>query len=105
MATINVLSIAGDRSQVQSRTGVSVMEALRDAGHDELLALCGGCCSCATCHVHIAPDFFGRLPAMSSDEDDLLDSSDHRTAYSRLSCQIVMSDAIDGLELQIAPED
>jgi len=105
MPTINVISTAGERSAVQTRTGVSVMEALRDAGHDELLALCGGCCSCATCHVHIAPDYFEMLPAMTSDEDDLLDSSDHRTSYSRLSCQIVIDDALDGLELQIAPED
>lgn len=105
MLIINVTSTAGERSIVQSRTGVSVMEALRDAGHDELLALCGGCCSCATCHVQIAPEYFERLPAMTSDEDDLLDSSDHRTDYSRLSCQIVLDDTLDGLELQIAPED
>ena len=105
MATINVISSEGERSQVETRTGVSLMEVLRDAGHDELLALCGGCCSCATCHVHVAPEFFDRLPAMTSDEDDLLDSSDHRTPYSRLSCQIVIEDSLDGLELQIAPED
>ena len=64
------------------------MEVIRDAGIDELLALCGGCCSCATCHVHVDPDFAARLPPMSEDENDLLDSSDDRDETSRLSCQI-----------------
>ena len=64
------------------------MEAIRDNGFDELLALCGGCCSCATCHVHVDPEFFGKLPPISEDEDDLLDSSGDRDEYSRLGCQI-----------------
>jgi 2Fe-2S ferredoxin len=81
------------------------MEAIRDAGIDELLALCGGCCSCATCHVFVDPDFADLLPTMTEDENDLLDSSDHRTAASRLSCQIPLSAALDGLAVRIAPED
>jgi 2Fe-2S ferredoxin len=81
------------------------MEIIRDSGFDELLALCGGCCSCATCHVYADPSFAGALPAMSEDENDLLDSSDHRTGESRLSCQIAFSEALDGLRVTIAPED
>ncbi len=81
------------------------MEALRDGGIDELLALCGGCCSCATCHVRIASEYLARLPAMTTDESDLLDSSDHRTAQSRLSCQIIISDDLEGMKVEIAPED
>ena len=81
------------------------MEAIRDNGFDELLALCGGCCSCATCHVHVDPEFADLLPAMTGDEDDLLDSSDDRDATSRLSCQIPFSDALDGLRVRIAEED
>jgi 2Fe-2S ferredoxin len=80
------------------------MEAIRDHGVDELLALCGGCCSCATCHVYVDRDFVAALPPMSSDEDDLLDSSDVRDDRSRLSCQIVLNDALDGLRVTIAPE-
>ncbi|NWK99061.1 ferredoxin [Sphingobium lactosutens] len=89
---------------VESRE-VSVMEAIRDAGIDEVLALCGGCCSCATCHVHVDEDWFEKLPPMTDDEGDLLDSSDHRTATSRLSCQLPFSQALDGLRVTIAPED
>jgi 2Fe-2S ferredoxin len=81
------------------------MEALRDGGHDELLALCGGCCSCATCHVYIAPEFLGLLPAMSEDENELLDSTSFRKENSRLSCQIKLTDAYNGLRATIAPED
>ena len=85
--------------------GQTVMEAIRDNGFDELLALCGGCCSCATCHVHVDPAFADKLPAMSEDEDDLLESSDHRNETSRLSCQIEFTSDLDGLKVQIAPED
>lgn len=81
------------------------MEAIRDEGIDELMALCGGCCSCATCHVHIDAAFADKLPAMSADEDDLLDSSDHRDATSRLSCQIPMTEALAGMTVRIAEED
>jgi ferredoxin, 2Fe-2S len=81
------------------------MEIIRENGFDELLALCGGCCSCATCHVHVDDAFLGALPPMTDDENDLLDSSDHRSPASRLSCQIQMTEALDGLLVAIAPED
>jgi len=90
---------------IDAPAGLSVMEVIRDNGFDELLALCGGCCSCATCHVYVDPDFADVLPAMTEDENDLLDSSDHRNDTSRLSCQVVLSDALDGLRVTIAPED
>ncbi len=81
------------------------MEIIRDAGVDELLALCGGCCSCATCHVHVSPDSLSRLEPMSEDENDLLESSSGRDTTSRLSCQISFSAALDGLAVTIAAED
>lgn len=81
------------------------MEALRDNGLDELLALCGGCASCTTCHVYVDPDSAGDLPPLSEDENDLLDSSDHRTDRSRLSCQIPLTGALDGIRVVIALED
>jgi 2Fe-2S ferredoxin len=70
-----------------------------------LLALCGGCCSCATCHVHVGEEWLGRLLPMGADEDDLLDSSSYRGPDSRLSCQIEFGEALDGLTVTIAPED
>jgi 2Fe-2S ferredoxin len=81
------------------------MEVIRDNGFDELMALCGGCCSCATCHVFIDAGFADKVPTMSEDENDLLDSTDSRNDQSRLSCQIPVSDALDGLTVTIAPED
>lgn len=105
MPKLIVITREGEESVLEAAAGLSVMEAIRDNGIDELLALCGGCCSCATCHVHVDPAFKDALPAMSADENDLLDSSDHRDAYSRLSCQISMSDALDGLKVTIAEED
>jgi 2Fe-2S ferredoxin len=105
MPKLIVVTREGEELTFEGETGLSVMEIIRDNGVDELLALCGGCCSCATCHVHVAADFDGPLPPMGEDENDLLDSSDHRNAQSRLSCQIPFTEALDGLRVTIAPED
>ncbi|WP_156679193.1 2Fe-2S iron-sulfur cluster-binding protein [Sphingomonas profundi] len=105
MPKLIVVTREGEESTIEGETGLSVMEVIRDAGIDELLALCGGCCSCATCHVHVDQAWADKLPAMSEDENDLLDSSDHRTEESRLSCQLPFGDALDGLRVTIAPED
>ena len=105
MPKLIVVNRAGDETVVEATAGLSVMEAIRDNGFDELLALCGGCCSCATCHIFVDPAFADKLPAMSEDENDLLDSSDHRNETSRLSCQVQITDALDGLRVTIAPED
>jgi ferredoxin, 2Fe-2S len=105
MPKLIIVNREGQETSVDGEAGLSVMEVIRDAGFDELLALCGGCCSCATCHVYADPAFAATLPAMSEDENDLLDSSDNRTAESRLSCQIPFSEALDGLRVTIAPED
>ncbi|MDR6510254.1 2Fe-2S ferredoxin [Novosphingobium capsulatum] len=101
MPKLVVVDRAGAEKAIEVDSGLTVMEAIRDNGFDELLALCGGCCSCATCHVYV-DDSADALPAMSEDENDLLDSSDHRTATSRLSCQLPV---VDGLKVTIAPED
>ncbi|MEM8694834.1 MAG: 2Fe-2S iron-sulfur cluster-binding protein [Pseudomonadota bacterium] len=105
MPKLIVVNRAGEETTVDADNGLTVMEVIRDNGFDELLALCGGCCSCATCHVHVDPDFADKLPEMDEDENDLLDSSDHRNAHSRLSCQIPFEDELDGLKVTIAQED
>jgi 2Fe-2S ferredoxin len=105
MPKLTVITRSGEASTVEAASGFTVMEAIRDNGFDELLALCGGCCSCATCHVHVDPAFTDLLPPMSLDEDDLLDSSRDRDATSRLSCQVPFTDALDGLIIRIAEED
>jgi len=105
MPKLIVVTREGEEREIDGDAGLSVMEVIRDGGIDEVLALCGGCCSCATCHVHVDPAFADQLPAMSPDEDDLLDSSDERNATSRLSCQLPFTDALDGLKVTIAGED
>lgn len=105
MAKLIVTTRDGTEHEIEAEAGLSVMEIIRDAGFDELLALCGGCCSCATCHVHVDPAFSAKIDPMGEDENDLLESSDHRDETSRLSCQIPFSDALDGLRVTISAED
>ena len=105
MPKLTVTTRKGEESTIDVGDGLTVMEAIRDNGFDELLALCGGCCSCATCHVHVDPAFKDKLPPMSDDEDDLLDSSGDRDENSRLSCQIPFTADLDGLKVRIAEED
>src|ERR1044072_1839284 len=105
MPSLIIVTRDGAERTVEARVGWSVMENIRDNGFDELLALCGGCCSCATCHVHVDPDWFGRLKPRQEDEEDLLDTSDHKIETSRLSCQILFLPELDGLRVGSAPED
>ncbi|MBK6707159.1 MAG: 2Fe-2S iron-sulfur cluster binding domain-containing protein [Sphingomonadales bacterium] len=105
MPKITVISRNGEGRDVEAQNGLSLMEVIRDNGFDELLALCGGCCSCATCHVFVDGAYADKVPAMTEDENDLLDSTDSRNESSRLSCQIHMNDSLEGLTVTIAPED
>jgi len=105
MVQIFVTGRDGAQHALQAEAGLSLMEAIRDNGLDELLALCGGCCSCATCHVYVDEEGPAGLPPISPDENDLLDSSDHRNAFSRLSCQIPLTAELDGMRVAIARED
>jgi 2Fe-2S ferredoxin len=83
----------------------SVMQALYDAGMD-IEAACGGCCSCATCHVYLLPEDMGKFPERDDNERMLLEYSDHYdVARSRLSCQLALTADIDGLKIELAPED
>lgn len=105
MPKLSIVDREGRTRTIEAQAGRSLMEAIRDAGIDELLALCGGCLSCATCHVYVGEAQAGGLEPMSEDENDLLESSDHRRPDSRLSCQIMVTDALDGLVVEIALED
>lgn len=105
MTNLVVVTREGEEMTFDAQDGMSVMEVIRENGVDDLLALCGGCCSCATCHVYVDPEFADLLPTMTEDESDLLDSSDFRNDQSRLSCQLRMNSTLDGLKVVIAPED
>ncbi|MGE0114390.1 MAG: 2Fe-2S iron-sulfur cluster-binding protein [Steroidobacteraceae bacterium] len=104
MTTLNVTDRDGVEHRVTAAPGSTLMEVLRD---QELgvMALCGGMCSCATCHVYIDESWFDKLPAPQSDETELLgDLPDHKP-NSRLSCQIKLMPAYDGLKVTVAPEE
>ncbi|HWU81407.1 MAG TPA: 2Fe-2S iron-sulfur cluster-binding protein [Caulobacter sp.] len=105
MPSLTVITRDAARHEIQAEVGLSVMEIIRRAGLDELVALCGGCCSCATCHVYVRADDLDRLAPLAGDENDLLDSSEYRTDRSRLSCQLKFTAGMEGLEVAIAPED
>lgn len=105
MAKLMVVTRTGDEMVIDARAGSSVMELMRDNSVPDLLALCGGSRSCATCHVWVDPDFMERLPAAVEEENELLDSSAHRRPTSRLSCQLKWTDALDGMRVTLAPED
>lgn len=102
---LTVVTRKGVTSGIEGKPGDTLMETIRYNDFDELLALCGGCCSCATCHVYVDDAYIDQLPKMSADESDLLEGSSHRAENSRLSCQIQLTDMLDGLRVTIAPED
>lgn len=105
MSKLIVVTRTGEEMSVDGQTGRSVMEIMRDASVPDLLALCGGSRSCATCHVWVDQAFVDKLPAVVEEENDLLDSSSYRQPNSRLSCQLPWSDALDGLRVTLAPDD
>lgn len=105
MPAIRLTGRDGGARVVQAPAGQSLKDALKGSGVDEIQGLCGGFASCGTCHVHIAQDWLERLPKIQADEEELLGYSDWRQPNSRLACQIPFTDALDGIELIVAPED
>ena len=105
MAKMRVTDQGGQFHEVEGRAGLKIMETLREYDYG-VTAICGGLCSCATCHVLVDPEWLSRLPPPQSDEKDLLVELQHYDpARSRLSCQIDFTDALDGLPLTVAPEE
>ncbi|HEX4303567.1 MAG TPA: 2Fe-2S iron-sulfur cluster-binding protein [Rhizomicrobium sp.] len=93
----------GAEHTIEGRDGWSVMEILRDAGLP-VAAECGGACACATCHVYVTDGWFEKLPKASDAEIDMLDMALAVEPNSRLSCQLVCADDLDGLKVTVAPE-
>ena len=93
----------GKKSEIEYDSNFTLMEILRDNGYD-IEASCGGCCACATCHVYIDEKWKNKLKNMDDDEESMLDQAFDVKKNSRLSCQIDLSEELDGLEIEIAPE-
>ena len=103
MPVIHIINRAGTESTLEAESGISVMENLRDNDY-EIDAICGGSCACATCHVYVDDSWLAKLPEQEDDEKGLVEDEPTCKPNSRLSCQIEMTDALDGLKLTIAPE-
>ena len=105
MKQLQVTDSVGEHHAVPFRDGDTLMEALRDAGFEEIEAICGGGCSCATCHVHVLASPVP-LPEMEEDEAMLLELTDaYDENKSRLSCQINLQEEHVGMRVQLVSED
>jgi 2Fe-2S ferredoxin len=105
MTLMRVVDRDGVEHEVEARTGLKVMENLRELDYG-VAAICGGMCSCATCHVYVDPSWTDKLPAPMSDEKELLTELSHYDPdRSRLSCQVEFTEALAGLKVTIAPDE
>ena len=103
MARVWLTRRDGSQEAIDARAGRSLMLNIRKPG--QIQAICGGCASCGTCHIYVAEDWLDRLPPIQAEEETILAFSDWREANSRLSCQIKVTDDLDGLCVTVAPED
>jgi ferredoxin, 2Fe-2S len=102
MARITYIEHNGTEHTVEVPTGLTVMEGARDNGIPGIEADCGGACACSTCHVYVHPDWVPKLPHKESMEEDMLDFAwNPDPSRSRLTCQLKVSDALDGLVVQM----
>ena len=104
MITIKVTDLDGLEHELEARPDDVLMELLREQEWG-VGALCGGMCSCATCHVFVDEAWLDSFPQKESDEEELLEILDHFQPDSRLSCQLRIQEAHDGLWVVLAPEE
>lgn len=98
---IFVTDLDGCEHELEAVEGWRVMEIIREYGLP-IKAECGGACSCATCHVYIDSEWLSRIPKMRNDEEEMLDQAFDVRVCSRLSCQIILDESMDGLKLTLA---
>ena len=91
----------GEKHELEAISGWRVMEIIRDYGLP-IKAECGGACACATCHVYVDEEWLERIPAMREDEEEMLDEAFNLEDNSRLSCQLIMCEELDGLSVTLA---
>lgn len=105
MIDLIVVTRSGAEEKIRADDGTTLLDAIRESGNDELQALCGGSCSCATCHVLIDDSWIDRVGTAEGNEGDLLEGSAHICPSSRLSCQVKLHPKLSGLRVTLAPED
>lgn len=102
MISLRIYKLDGSDYILSAAPGKRLMEVIRDS-NGPIRAECGGVCACATCHVYVDSEWIGKLPPPDDNESILLEVVDQPTERSRLSCQIVITDAMDGMEVWLAP--
>mgnify|MGYP003682628101 CR=1 FL=1 len=105
MPKIIYVQRSGERQEVDVPVGHSLMEGAIDNTVSGIVAECGGACACATCHAYIAPEWLGKLPPLDDMEDAMLDAAADRRENRRLTCQIDVTEELDGLLLEVANND
>lgn len=100
---INVTDRDGKEHELEGIEGWRVMEIIRDYGLP-IKAECGGACACATCHVYVDEDWLEKLVPPSDEEISMLDEAFEVEDNSRLSCQILLTETLDGLKVTLAPQ-
>lgn len=103
MTKLTYIAHDGTRFDVEAENGSTVMENAIRNSVPGIEAECGGACACATCHVYVDPEWVDRLIPMSDEEEERLDDAMAVKSNSRLSCQLLMSDELDGLRVRLAP--
>ena len=101
MPKITYIDQKGDSKTIDVENGLTIMEGAVQNNIPGIDADCGGSMACATCHVYVKEDWFNKIPKKEDGEEDMLDMAFEPKTNSRLSCQIVVSDEIDGLEVNI----
>ena len=101
MAKIKYIEHNGNRHEIDVANGLSVMEGAVQNDIPGIDADCGGGMACATCHVYVKDEWFDKLPKKEDGEEDMLDMAYEPNKFSRLSCQLIVSDELDGLIVSI----
>ena len=104
MPKIHATDRDGTEKVIDADDGVSMMIGLRDNGGLDIASICGGMCSCATCHVYVDEAWVNKLKEKGEEEIDMLDLAFDVEANCRLSCQLTMKPEYDGLKVTLAPE-
>ena len=105
MPKINYITADGERHEIEVNLGYTVMEGAVNNDIDGIPAECGGACACATCHAYVDQEWLPKLPAMDDMEDSMLDAAYERRDNSRLTCQIEVTNELDGLIVHIAENE
>jgi 2Fe-2S ferredoxin len=103
MPTITFIDQDGNEREIEAEAGSTVMENAINNDVPGILATCGGSCSCATCHVYVDDTWVDKLPPPELDESDMLDTAHDLQENSRLSCQIKVTEELDGLIVTTPP--